>query len=206
MFQKTFPKTAEEVDVDLWLHGTGKCPDLAPVDTSLVEEASSLAKQWLSFFAGIGDCDEESMRKRAEERFKDWKSKFGDWKSKQKLCFLNELQASIGEGASIKKGVVWNAKCASIMQHMCDFNSTRNSEIRFAWCRIALKAKFEKVLDTVKDFVSTQGRMKFIRPLFKDMYHIYPRGTYARDLFDSLKDSYHSIARKMIEKDLTSEQ
>ncbi|KAI0566489.1 membrane alanine aminopeptidase [Gracilaria domingensis] len=206
MFEKTFPKTAEEIDVDLWLHGTGKCPDLAPVDTSLLEEASSRAGQWLNFFVTVKDDDEETALKKAHEEFHNWGPQFTGWEAKQTLCFLNELQAKIGEGSTIKDGVVWNEKCASIIQSLCDFNSMRNSEVRFAWCRIALKAKYEKALDNVKDFVSTQGRMKFVRPLFKDMYHVYPRGQYAKELFNLLKSSYHSIARKMIEKDLTTDQ
>ncbi|CAN8068962.1 unnamed protein product [Agarophyton chilense] len=206
LFQKTFPKTAEEIDVDLWLHGTGKCPDLAPVDTSLVEEASTRAKQWLAFFIGTKDDDEKTSLEKASEHFKNWCSQFKGWDAKQKLCFLNELQAKIGEGNTVKDGVVWNKKCAAILESFCDLNSMRNSEIRFAWCRIALKAKFESVLENVKDFVSSQGRMKFVRPLFKDMYHVYPRGEYAKELFGALKNSYHSIARKMIEKDLTAEQ
>lgn len=206
LFREKFPKCAEQVDFDQWLYGTGGCPNVAPVDRSLVEAASSLARQWTIFFVSIKEIGVEDAADKVSETFGSTGQEFLSWDPKQKLCFLEELKANIGEGSSKKDGIVWDEGCAELLQQTYDLNNLRNAEMRFVWCRLALQAGYSKVLDNVTDFVSTQGRMKFIRPLFDDMYHLYPKGTYAQELFTKLKDGYHSIARKMIERDLATEQ
>lgn len=202
-FRTKYPKTAEKVEFKKWLHDTGKCPNLAPVDTSLVDEASRYATKWLNFFRDTKDDSGDVIMEKAIKLFSSWAKLFEEWEAKQKLCFLNELGAQIGEGSNLNEGIVWNCNCASTLGTLCKFDAMRNSEIRFSWCRIALQAKYEPIIKNVEIFVGIQGRMKFIRPLYNDLHKIYPKGSYAQKLYDSLKDGYHSIARKMIERDFS---
>jgi len=43
----------------------------------------------------------------------------------------------------------------------------RNSEIRFHWHLVALLAGYEPVLSDVVAFITEQGRMKYVRPLYR---------------------------------------
>jgi len=53
--------------------------------------------------------------------------------------------------------------------------------------------------------LTEQGRMKFVRPLYRDLYQ-RGEGTAARnfalDLFKKHRKQYHSIAAKMVARDL----
>jgi len=45
-----------------------------------------------------------------------------------------------------------------------------NSEIRFRSLRLGLQSGAEEVLASALSFVTSQGRMKYIRPLYRDMF------------------------------------
>lgn len=170
------------------------------MDETLVQSASSLATQWLSFFVthssmNCNDKQFSEMRPSALLGFD-----FERWDSKQKLCFLRELYVKIQSDA--RKESLWVERCAALIDKTYHFGQIRNSEIRFMWCKLGLLARYSAILANVEDFVTIQGRMKFIRPLFQDLHHIYPKGAYAVNVYSRLKGSYHSIARKLIERDL----
>lgn len=204
LFKEKFPKVGDKIDFDTWLHGVGQCPDLAPVDTSLVDAATDLARNWLTLFADFTE-DSEDAKSLIEKNLRVRPSEFQKWDPKQKLCFLHELRAGIDSAKEEGDEVNWNARAARIMDTLYDMGSYRNSEIRFAWVRLALLAGYSEIIENVKQFVSSQGRMKFVRPLFNDLHKVYPKGTFAKELFATVKPSYHSIASKMIERDLSIE-
>jgi len=54
-------------------------------------------------------------------------------------------------------------------------------------------------VDTV-EFLGEQGRMKFVRPLYRDLFKA--NKSLALETFKKNRDNYHSIAQKMIAKDL----
>jgi leukotriene-A4 hydrolase len=81
--------------------------------------------------------------------------------------------------------------------HLTD---TKNSEIRFRWQRICLQCKYTAIFDHVVDFITTQGRMKFVRPLYRELLRVNPE--LARATFNQHKNTYHPIAAKMIGQDL----
>lgn len=206
LFKETFPAVAEKIDFEEWLHGVGPCPALAPVDTSLIEAASVLAKDWLTVLTGVKDLPDEEAKVEVEKKLQVSPNKFKEWDPKQKLCFLSELRVGIDSAKSKGDEVVWDERSAGFLQQLYEMDSNRNSEIRFAWCRLALSAGYSGIFENVKEFVSTQGRMKFVRPLFSDLHKAYPKGSLAADLFAEVKGSYHSIALKLIERDLAQER
>ena len=46
---------------------------------------------------------------------------------------------------------------------------TGNSEILFAWLRIAIRHHYEPAMPALERFLTTQGRRKFLRPLYEDL-------------------------------------
>jgi hypothetical protein len=65
------------------------------------------------------------------------------------------------------------------------------------------------IVPQIVAFVTRQGRMKYVRPLYRALHQ--SKTTYqsksgkqiALDTFKEFKDMYHPIARKMVENDLT---
>lgn len=58
------------------------------------------------------------------------------------------------------------------------------------------------MLPRVKDFLSEQGRMKFLRPLYRALHKSKEGKQLALDTFAAQKDKYHPIAAKMVAADL----
>ena len=53
------------------------------------------------------------------------------------------------------------------MQELYNFNAVTNSEIKFRWIRLGLKCKWENAIPLAIQMVSEQGRMKFLRPIYR---------------------------------------
>lgn len=61
-------------------------------------------------------------------------------------------------------------------------------------------AKF--ILENTVDFVTSQGRMKYVRPLYREMFKSPMARILAVETFLKHASSYHPIARKMVAADL----
>ena len=53
------------------------------------------------------------------------------------------------------------------MDNVYNFTTVRNSEIRFRWQKVCLLAEYEPIFPYVVKFVTEQGRMKYVRPLYR---------------------------------------
>ncbi len=53
------------------------------------------------------------------------------------------------------------------MQELYGLDSVRNAEIRFRWLRLNLRGKVEAAVPRALGFVTEQGRMKFVRPIYR---------------------------------------
>ena len=75
-------------------------------------------------------------------------------------------------------------------------------QVRIAWLKVCIAADDDAVLEDALAFAREQGRMKFVRPLYKAMYNSQMGKDKALAQFQELQDTYHPIARKMIAADL----
>ena len=83
------------------------------------------------------------------------------------------------------------------------FTESRNCEIRFAWLTLVVEARLASLYSAVTRFITEQGRMKYIRPLYRQLYESGEQGQQlAVDTFTAHKAMYHAIAQKMVSKDL----
>ena len=81
-----------------------------------------------------------------------------------------------------------------------DFNVTwneTNPEVIFLWLRMMVAHKCREVDPRAKEFLSTFGRQRYIKPIFKEYARIDK--PYGYKLFQELKYMYHPIARAAIE-------
>jgi len=86
------------------------------------------------------------------------------------------------------------------------FGDSQNAEILFAWCRVCIKARYSPIVSKALNFVTTQGRMKFVRPIFRDLFSWKEYSQHAIDVFERKKSFYHNICRSMVEKDIQAHQ
>lgn len=207
MFREKFPDSYAKASFRQWLSQPGECPTLVPLDTTLVASAQELADSWVTLFSELEASDDSAFTEQIDVKGNDPSNDFVSWNAKQKLCFLSSFGAKVltADGKS-RPGVGWNERAAQALDRLYAFDKAKNSEIRMRWCNLGLAANYKDVLPNVEAFLKEQGRMKFVRPLFRQLHHTFPKGDFARELFAQTKSSYHTIARKMVERDLAEDQ
>ena len=89
--------------------------------------------------------------------------------------------------------------------HACISTSGRLTHARSpspCLLQLCIPAEDSAVYPGVVDMLSSQGRMKYLRPLYRALYRSKFGKQLALDTFKAAADKYHPIARKMVEADL----
>lgn len=176
-FFVTFFKDREEVktvDWEAWFHQPGMPPEVPKFDQSIAQAAQELAELWLALDTSGGVLPDTDI---------------SSWSTNSVLCFLDALQGHTFKLSSI---FAMNAKYGYAESH--------NAEILFRFCQLALAAKDRYIVPVVVRFITTQGRMKYTRPLYRSLYQ-FDR-VLAVDTFLQNQDFYHPICAKMVATDL----
>jgi aminopeptidase N len=69
-----------------------------------------------------------------------------------------------------------------------------NSEILFSWQRIAIAHRYEPAFPSLERFLTTQGRRKFLRPLYEDLMKTDWGAPMARRLYQKARPLYHTVS------------
>jgi hypothetical protein len=76
--------------------------------------------------------------------------------------------------------------------------------VSYSWLTLCVRAEMESCFDNCCDFLSSNGRGKFIRPLYSDLHRSIrasgkPHGGVAKELFTRVRSMYHPIGAKWVE-------
>uniref|UniRef100_A0A4W4F817 Leukotriene A-4 hydrolase n=1 Tax=Electrophorus electricus TaxID=8005 RepID=A0A4W4F817_ELEEL len=91
------------------------------------------------------------------------------------------------------------------MQEVHHFNSIANSEIRCRWLRLCVRAQWEEAVPLALKMAVDQGRMKFTRPLFRDVYNVAKFRDASVKAFKEHSATMHPVTATMVAKDLNVE-
>jgi aminopeptidase N len=69
-----------------------------------------------------------------------------------------------------------------------------NSEVLSAWLRIGIRHHYQPAMPALERFLTTQGRRKFLRPLYEDLMKQDWGKTEARRIYAKARPLYHSVA------------
>lgn len=78
--------------------------------------------------------------------------------------------------------------------------TTKNADLLFCYFMIGLKAKDREIVSAVATFLGNVGRMKFVRPLYRELGKLDKE--IAVRCLEENGGFYHPICRSMVEKDL----
>ncbi|KFO98817.1 Leukotriene A-4 hydrolase, partial [Calypte anna] len=92
------------------------------------------------------------------------------------------------------------------MQQVYNFNAIYNSEIRFRWLLLCIKSKWEEAIPLALKMATDQGRMKFTRPLFRELYNFDKSRDLAVKTFLEHRASMHPTTSMLVAKDLKLDQ
>uniref|UniRef100_A0A8C4WU63 Leukotriene A(4) hydrolase n=2 Tax=Eptatretus burgeri TaxID=7764 RepID=A0A8C4WU63_EPTBU len=139
----------ENVDWKGWFYSPGMPPVQPKYDTSLADACLKLVDQWIK----AGD---ENLHAFGPADLKDMHSF-------QVIYFLSELLQAQEE----QTPPPFSLKHVQMMQQAYNLNDVTNYEIRFRWLCLCLQAKWENAIPLALRMVTEQGRMKYIRPLYR---------------------------------------
>ncbi|KAG2191809.1 hypothetical protein INT47_011933 [Mucor saturninus] len=166
------------IDFDAWINKPGMPPVDPQFDTSLADACYDLAKRW----------DEARDTDLSQFSSKD----IEDFSASQKIVFLERLtDAKPLAHALIVK-----------MDELYNLTSNHNADLRLRWQQICLMSSYEPIYPEVVKFVTEQGRMKFVRPLYRLLHEADNGAQLAVDTYLAHKSFYHPIAAQLIEKDI----
>ena len=171
----------KEIEWDVWFYGQGMPPVLPSLDQSMAKASADLAATWCAV-----DCEEKNPPSACE---------ISGWSTGQTTCFLDTLQVLTADKPL-------RISTLQAMKQLYCLAESKNSEILFRYCLLAIASEDESIIPVVVRFITSQGRMKYVRPLYRRLYRSKIGKDIAIDTFLQHKDIYHPIATKMIAMDL----
>jgi aminopeptidase N len=104
------------------------------------------------------------------------------WSTHERVRFLNRLPRKLPK-----------ARLDALVQ-LLHLDTQRNSEVRFAWLDLAIANRYEPAVAGLEDFLTSQGRRKFVLPLFKGLM---AQGDWGRPLairiYAKARPGYHAV-------------
>ncbi|XP_067931496.1 leukotriene A-4 hydrolase-like isoform X1 [Watersipora subatra] len=164
-----------KIDWQNWLYSPGM-PATKPVyDQTLFTACETLANHWL---AGT-DLPQDS-------------AVFDGFSTNQKVAFLSTLL--IKDPMPVDRVLQMGA--------LYRLPGVNNAEIKTRWLQLCLRAGSDSQLDATLKFVTDVGRMKFLRPIYKDLYKLDSVRQQAINTFIANRPQMHRITAKMVAEDL----
>ena len=77
-------------------------------------------------------------------------------------------------------------------------SSRGNMEVLFAWLRQAIPHRYEPAMPALERMLTSQGRRKFLRPLYEDLMATDWGRPEARRIYEAARPAYHPLAARTI--------
>ncbi|HUF12717.1 MAG TPA: M1 family metallopeptidase [Longimicrobiales bacterium] len=111
-----------------------------------------------------------------------------DWTTHEWLRFLGALPDSL------------SSERMAQLDREFRFSQSGNSEILFAWLRLAIDSRYEPAFRVLDRFLTTQGRRKFLTPLYSALMETGWGREMARDIYRRARPLYHAVSRGTIDR------
>ena len=104
-----------------------------------------------------------------------------DWSTQEWQYFLAELPQTLSLDRLVS------------LDKAFGLTERRNSEVLFDWLRIAIRHHYEPAMPALEGFLLSQGRRKFVRPLFEDLMKTDWGKAEAKRIYAEARPLYHSV-------------
>ncbi|CDS42029.1 leukotriene A 4 hydrolase [Echinococcus multilocularis] len=89
-----------------------------------------------------------------------------------------------------------------VLNNMLAVSTSKNAEIRFLWSLIVLYSQYLPGVDGALEFLNSQGRMKYTRPIYKALVAWPSIKQQAINNYKANKQYMHPTTAKLVEKDI----
>lgn len=102
----------------------------------------------------------------------------------------------------IEHNTVLEREKMQLLEDAYKVNETKNAEIRFYYLRLCIRAKDLNKLPAIFEFADSSFRMKFVRPIYKELAGWPEVKVKAIAHFEQIKDQMMKMVAILIAKDL----
>ena len=117
------------------------------------------------------------------------------WSTAERVRFLNRLPRSLPV-----------ERLDALVKSLA-LDTQRNSEVRFAWLRLAIANRHAPAVPQLEEFLTSMGRRKFVLPLFTDLVG---QGEWGRPIAERIyavaRPGYHSVTIGSVDKVMGRQQ
>ncbi|GAB9473737.1 Leukotriene a-4 hydrolase/aminopeptidase [Globisporangium polare] len=197
-FTDTVDKHEEikQIEWEKWYHAPGMPSVVTKFDTTLSSQAIALAEQILA-----SPADPQTWTSASSTALKEWPATL--WILLLDTLLLKQAELAKHTTKARASFKLFSPAHLDAIDAFCQHHltTTQNAELRFRWYTLSLRALDSRLLPTIKKFLKEQGRMKYVRPLYRDLCTAvgYVK---AANIFDQSKGLYHPIAVKMVQRDI----
>uniref|UniRef100_A0A8C9WN95 Leukotriene A(4) hydrolase n=2 Tax=Scleropages formosus TaxID=113540 RepID=A0A8C9WN95_SCLFO len=172
----------KKVDWDGWMNTPGMPPVTNQYDNTLADVCIALCNRWVEAkeedLASFSDADVKALSSPQLTEFLAL------------LLHQNPLPLS-----HVKR-----------MQEVYNLNSIKNCEIRFRWLHLCVRARWEEAVPLAFQMATEQGRLKYTRPLFRELYNFEKYRQEAVNMFLQHRAAMHPVTAALVARDLKVEQ
>ncbi|MEM1204695.1 MAG: M1 family metallopeptidase [Acidobacteriota bacterium] len=155
---------ASRIDADAWIFGPG-LPGGGPAVTSdRFERVDEARRAWAA-----GEVDASALDVEG-------------WTTHEWLRFLRGLDKPV------------SAERLAELDTRFELTQSGNSEILHAWLLHAVASRYEAAYPAIEDFLTRQGRRKFLRPLYRAMAESGDLLPMAKEIYAKARPGYHSVS------------
>jgi leukotriene-A4 hydrolase len=110
------------------------------------------------------------------------------WSTHERVRFLNQLARR------------QSAAQLTALTALLRLDKQRNSEVRFAWLRLAVANRHDAALPDLENFLTSMGRRKFVLPLITDLLAQGEWGIpVARRIYARARPGYHAVTTRSVD-------
>jgi aminopeptidase N len=111
------------------------------------------------------------------------------WTTAERMRFLNKLPRELPK------------ERLDALERGFGLNTIGNNEVRFAWLELAIANRYDPAVGSIEQFVTTQGRRKFVRPLIEALAEDKRWGRpIATRVYVKARPLYHPITVRDLDK------
>jgi len=110
-----------------------------------------------------------------------------DWSTQEWLYFLQELPPTLP-----------NERLAALDKAF-GFSERRNAEVLFEWLHMAIRHHYQPAMPALERFLLSQGRRKFVRPLFDDLMKTDWGKAEAKRIYAAARPGYHAVTTQTLD-------
>lgn len=168
------PERMERLLVEEWVYGPGLPANAPRVEPKAFEQVEVQLERL---------ADRDVLEEGAAEELET-----EGWNTHQWLHFLRHLPEDLSRQRMAELDAAF------------DFTGTGNSEILHAWLLQSIRHDYREADGALADFLTRQGRRKFLVPLYKALAETEEGRKRAREIYRRARPGYHPVSRATLDE------